>query len=321
MSVRVAVVGARGYTGRELCGILARHPEVELVYAASAQAANTPLATLWPELASALGASTGLEFVAPTPRGVVDSAPDVVFLALPNGTSAPYVEALANNDDVVVIDLSADFRFDAAWTYGLVERNRQHLRGAKRISNPGCYATGMQLAIAPFLDVMGPEAPRVFGVSGYSGAGTTPSEKNDVDVLRDNLLAYSLLGHIHEREVSHHFVHPVRFTPHVASWFRGIHLTVDLSFTKVLSTDSMVAHLENAYRNEALVEVTREIPRVRDIVGRPGVVVGGAVAHPDEPRGVVVATIDNLAKGAATQAVQNMNLALGLDEYCALLAM
>ncbi len=106
--------------------------------------------------------------------------------------------------------------------------------------------------------------------------------------------------------------------PHVASWFRGIHLTIDLDFKTPLSSDNMFERLNRAYDNERLVEVQNEPPRVRAVAGRPVVTIGGAVAQPERRRGVVVATIDNLAKGAAVQAVQNMNLALRLDEFLAL---
>ena len=118
----------------------------------------------------------------------------------------------ANQADPVIIDLSADYRFDPSWYYGLPELTRARHAGQRRISNPGCYATAMQLAIAPMLDVLdGPV--QCFGVSGYSGAGTTPSDKNDPGKLRDNLMPYALTGHVHEREVSTQLHHPVEFMP------------------------------------------------------------------------------------------------------------
>ena len=105
--------------------------------------------------------------------------------------------------DTVVVDLSADFRFNEGWYYGLPELTRGGYAGQKRISNPGCYATAMQLAITPLLDrLAGP--PQCFGVSGYSGAGTTPSDKNNTELLHDNLMPYALADHMHEREVSRH---------------------------------------------------------------------------------------------------------------------
>ncbi len=144
------------------------------------------------------------------------------MLALPNGMAAPFVAALdASAPATVVLDLSADYRFDPGWYYGLPELTRNDYNGQKRISNPGCYATAMQLALAPMLmQLAGPA--QCFGVSGYSGAGTSPSDKNDPEKLRDNLMPYSLAGHVHEREASVHLGVPVQFMPHVAAHFRGL---------------------------------------------------------------------------------------------------
>src|SRR5690606_38726852 len=116
----------------------------------------------------------------------------------------------------VIVDLSADFRFDDKWTYGLPELvPRENIAKATRISNPGCYATAAQLAIAPLVPYLGGQ-PTVFGVSGYSGAGTKPSPKNDVKQLTDNLIPYSLTDHIHEREISAQLGVEVAFIPYVA---------------------------------------------------------------------------------------------------------
>src|SRR5690606_17762708 len=128
-----------------------------------------------------------LVFEALSPEQAAARAVDAVVLALPNGASAPYVEALGERP--VLVDLSADHRFDDGWRYGLVELFRDRLRGARRISNPGCYATAAQIALSPIAaELTAP--PRIFGVSGYSGAGTTPSDRNDPDKLRDNLMPY-----------------------------------------------------------------------------------------------------------------------------------
>ena len=153
------------------------------------------------------------------------------------------------------------------------------------MSNPGCYATGSQLGLGPLVSqslVNG--LPCIFGVSGYSGAGTKPSPKNDVNHLNNNLLPYSLVGHIHEREISSHLTNPVAFMPHVGQFFRGITLTIHV------------------------------IPEVKSIAGEHGVEVGGFKLDPSGKRLVLVVTLDNLLKGAATQAIQNVNLALNLKE-------
>ena len=143
--------------------------------------------------------------------------------------------------ETVIVDLSADHRFDDAWYYGLPELTRHAIAANARISNPGCYATAMQLAIAPLTDQLaGP--PQCFGVSGYSGAGTTPSDKNNPDKLRDNLMPYALVDHVHEREVSRQLGMPVEFMPHVAPHFRGITMTVNLWLQQAdRSRDAIIA--------------------------------------------------------------------------------
>ena len=152
---------------------------------------------------------------------------DCWVMALPNGVCKPFVDAVneAGKSDAVIVDLSADYRFDPAWTYGLPELvDRRNIANATRISNPGCYATAAQLGIAPLLKFIGGQ-PTVFGVSGYSGAGTKPSPKNDVKNLENNLIPYSLTDHIHEREISSQLGLDVAFIPHVAVWFQGIHVS------------------------------------------------------------------------------------------------
>jgi len=301
-TARLGLVGARGHTGAELLRLVDAHPHLELAFASSR------------ELVGQSMAGSDRSFVAYGPEEVARAGVDVVVLALPNGASEPYVRAIdASGHDVVVIDLSADHRFDDTWTYGLVERNRSALAGARRIANPGCYATGMQLALTPFLDVLDGPA-HVFGISGYSGAGTTPSRKNDIEVLRDNVLAYALTHHVHEREVTRHLAHPVHFVPHVASFFRGIHLTITMQLLDALDADVLRARLLAFADSEPLVRMTTEPPEVKHIAGHHHVEVGGLACVPDERRAVVCATIDNLLKGAATQAIENVNLALGYDE-------
>ncbi|MFO0661572.1 MAG: Asd/ArgC dimerization domain-containing protein [Polyangiaceae bacterium] len=152
-------------------------------------------------------------------------------------------------------------------------------------------------------------------MSGYSGAGTTPSPKNDPELLRDNLMPYSLVGHVHEREVSRHLGKTVRFMPHVAPFFRGIMLTISTELSQPISSAAeLMARYESRYRDKSLIRVQKDAPWVRDVMNRHEVVVGGFAVDPTGTHAVVVVTIDNLLKGAATQALQNLNLALGFDE-------
>lgn len=305
MTYTVGVVGARGYTGAELLAILGRHPQAEVSFAGSRQAVGEPVP------------GTDLVFENVGAEDLPDRQVDVVFLAMPDGVSDEYVEAIGR--DSVIVDISADHRFDPDWVYGLPELHRDKLGGAQRIANPGCYATALQLAVAPLLDRVD-GVPAIFGVSGYSGAGTTPGPRNDPEALADNLMPYKLVGHNHERESSRHLGHPVRFFPHVHQAFRGILITAHIPVSgQVSSTGQLRDIFEQAYGTEPLIDLQDEPPQLADGTGRPGVLIGGFETSEDGTSVVVVAAEDNLLKGAAVQAVQNMNLALGLEELAGIM--
>jgi N-acetyl-gamma-glutamyl-phosphate reductase len=306
--VSIGLCGARGYVGQELVQILARHPRFLLSFVASGTKEGQPVA------AHLVGAPTDLMFEALDPAGVAARGADAVVLALPNDHAAPYVAALdAARPDTVIVDVSSDHRFDDAWVYGLPEINRERVQGARRIANPGCYATAAALAVKPLFPHFIGECAHAFGVSGYSGAGATPSPRNDVDALRDNLMPYGLVAHTHELEVFRH-AGPVWLLPHVASWFRGITMTVSLSFRERLTPARLKDIYTRRYGSEPLVRITDEIPLVRDAVGLPHVTIGGFATGLGTKHGVLVVTLDNLLKGAASQAVQNLNLAFGFPE-------
>lgn len=308
----VGIVGARGHTGAELIKLIAAHPHLQLGFVSSRELAGQRVSDHHSDWHGELKFEN-LDADAVAAKGM-----DAVILALPNGLSAPFVAALdAARPETVIVDLSADQRFEPSWYYGLPELTRGDYLGQKRISNPGCYATAMQLAISPLLQQLaGP--PQCFGVSGYSGAGTTPSDKNNPELLRDNLMPYALTNHVHEREVTAHLRVPVEFMPHVAPHFRGITMTVNLWLNTVITREDVIALYQKYYANEALIEVLDEAPWVSRIAGRHGVQIGGFDVAPGGKRVVVVATLDNLLKGAATQAMQNLNLALGLDELASI---
>ena len=304
----VGIVGARGHTGAELIKLIDRHPHLELAFVSSRELGGQKVSD------HIAGFSGDLRYENLSHEQVGGKGADAVILALPNGKAAELVAAIdAQAPETVVVDLSADYRFNSDWYYGLPELTRGDYAGQKRISNPGCYATAMQLAIAPVLDQLaGP--PQCFGVSGYSGAGTTPSDKNNVELLRDNLMPYALADHMHEREVSRHLGVPVEFMPHVAPHFRGITMTVNLYLQQAVRLEDMRGLYRQRYTGEPLIRVIDDAPWVSRIAGRHGVELGGFTLAPGGKRMVVVATLDNLLKGAATQAMQNLNLAFGFDE-------
>jgi len=308
----IGIVGARGHTGAELIRLIAGHPDLELAFVSSRELAGQ-------RLADHNDAYRGdLAFGNLEPAAVAATGVDAVVLALPNGKAAPYVEAIDKaGAPTVIVDLSADYRFDERWYYGLPELYRDRWRGEKRISNPGCYATAVQVSIAPVKDLLA--APPVsFGVSGYSGAGTTPSDRNDPEKLRDNLMPYSLTGHMHEKEASRHLGLPVEFMPHVAPHFRGLTVTTNLYLAKQAKREDIVRRFEARYEKEPLIHVVDEAPWVSQIANRHHLDVGGFAMSTDGRRVVVVATLDNLLKGAATQAMQNVNRALGFAELTAI---
>jgi N-acetyl-gamma-glutamyl-phosphate reductase len=307
-SKTVGIVGARGHTGAELIRLIARHPHLELAFVSSRELDGQKVGDHIPEFAG------DLRYQNLSHEQVGGKGADAVILALPNGKAAGLVAAIdAQAPGTVIVDLSADYRFDPHWYYGLPELTRQDYAGQTRISNPGCYATAMQLAIAPLRDrLAGP--PQCFGVSGYSGAGTTPSDKNNTELLRDNLMPYALTDHMHEREVSRHLGVPVEFMPHVAPHFRGITMTVNLWLQQAMKIEDVRALYRERYAAEPLVRIVDEAPWVSRIAGRHGVEIGGFTLAPGGKRLVVVATLDNLLKGAATQAMQNLNLAFGFEE-------
>lgn len=304
-SYTVGVVGARGHTGAELMRILDNHPYVEVSFAGSRELAGEPVP-----------ATEGLIYENIGPDEVAQRELDGLFLALPDGIGGPWVEEIS--DDTVIIDISADHRFDDDWVYGLPELFREKIKGARRIANPGCYATALQLAIFPFMDDLG-GTPTVFGVSGYSGAGTTPSSRNDPENLADNLIPYQLAGHNHEREGTRYLERTVRFMPHVHPAFRGLLVTAHMPLNGPTTVDDAQDRLISAYENEALVDVQEEIPTLKDGTELTGVLIGGTTVSEDGVGLTVVAVEDNLLKGAAVQAVQNLNLALGVPEISGIL--
>lgn len=308
---KVALIGARGYTGQALISLLNTHPNMDLRHVSSRELAGQPLSGY---------TKRAITYENLTPddchRMASNNEIDCWVMALPNGVCAPYVAAIdsassapnANtpNQRALIVDLSADFRFDSAWTYGLPELvTRSNIAKATRIANPGCYATAAQLMIAPLLPYLAPHAgPTVFGVSGYSGAGTKPSPKNDVNNLKDNLIPYSLTDHIHEREISTQLGTSVAFIPHVASWFAGIHHSASIPLKQKMTSREIRGLFQERYAGEKLVRVTGEPPSVRAIAGRYGVEVGGFGVHSSGERVVVCGVIDNLLKGAAGQCLR-----------------
>lgn len=296
----IGLIGARGHVGAELVEVLQHHPKLELVLASSTSRAGTAVP------------GTDLVFEDITPASLLDYIwnLDALVLALPNQRAAEWADTIQiHKPGLVVLDISADFRFDPDWVYGLPEINREALKGATRISNPGCYATAAQLALQPIRSWLA-GAPAIFGVSGYSGAGATPNPRNDINRLADNLMPYNLVGHLHEQEISHQLGREVHFTPHVAQFFRGLSVTVQVDLHEPVNADSILDKLCTVYASAEHVAVTAEIPEVAQVRNTSNAIIGGVEVSEDGKRAVLVSVIDNLRKGAASQAIQNLELAL-----------
>jgi N-acetyl-gamma-glutamyl-phosphate reductase len=328
--VRVALVGAAGYAGGELLRQLAEHPAVEIGSVHARERDGRPVGEAHPHLAP-----LGLTFTDAEPGDV-----DVAFLALPHGASAPLAARLLS-DGVRVVDIGADFRLrDAAayarWyggphpapellenaVYGLTEWSRERLSGATLVANPGCYPTAALLALMPFARCgsIGDEVI-VDAKSGISGAGRGAGADYLFTELTESTRAYGLDGHRHRPEVEQGLAAAgarplVTFVPHLVPQSRGIHATCYLSLREDLDDAALAGILRDAYDAEPFVHVADAPPATKQVAGSNHAVVHARRVA--ERRAVVISVIDNLGKGAAGQAIQNMNVAFGLDETAGL---
>jgi N-acetyl-gamma-glutamyl-phosphate reductase len=313
----VAILGASGYAGIELSRLIALHPGVELAVAGSDRWAGEPIA-------SRIGLPHDLHYLAPDRALEHAAACSAVFLATPAEISHDYVPQLVGQEKTTtVIDLSGAFRLrDAAAyerhygfvhrhpallaeaVYGLPELGRARIAGAKLIANPGCYATAIQLAIAP-LAKLGLRWV-VDAVSGVTGAGRKATEAMSFVEVANDVRTYRALRHQHAPEISQGLGARVAFVPHLVPIARGILATCHAQLADVGSAYAI-------YKDEPFIDLARDADDVslHHVVGTNRCRIGWTVEDDDL---VVTAAIDNLVKGAAGQAVQNLNLALGLPE-------
>lgn len=313
MNYKVAVLGARGYVGLELISIVSKHPNLELIVASSRELKGKSIESYQKK-------ELRYQFIDADKAS--DLNVDLVFLALPNGLSKEYVQSITKTSpETKIIDLSADNRFDDDWFYSLPEVDLLSGKGmpedsnvkklVKLISNPGCYATAIQLSLAPLKEFIEGKVS-CFGVSGYSGAGTKPSDKNNIDKLKDNLMPYQLTEHVHEKEVSKQLDLDIKFSPHVAEFFRGINVTSHINLNVELNELAIKSLFEKFYDKYELVTIQDEPPFVKSVAGTHQAIIGGFSLSEDGKHLAINCVIDNLLKGAATQAIQNANLALDL---------
>jgi N-acetyl-gamma-glutamyl-phosphate reductase len=330
---RAGIIGASGFTGAELLRLIAAHPELDVAVATADSQAGVPAGTLYPSLAAAYPDLV----LAPTDDAALDAVDgfDVVFLGLPHEASMALAPRLVGRVGTVV-DLSAAYRLKDAdlyprWygfahdqpallaeaVYGLPERHRAELAGARLVATPGCYVTAATLALAPLIDagLVATAGIIVDAASGVSGAGRALKADTAFCAVDENFNAYGLLDHRHTPEIEQNLGAQVLFTPHLAPMNRGILATCYArpADGADLSTDALLATLRDAYASEPFVVVVEGSPGTKATLGSNAVHV---TARYDARTGTVVAlaALDNLTKGASGGALQAANVALGLDE-------
>ena len=327
MGITVAVAGASGYAGGELLRLLQAHPDLEPGPLAAGESAGRPVTDLHPQLRSYAGRS----FVATDAETLAGA--DAVLLALPHGRSAALAAQLPAS--LPVVDLGADHRLTdpaqwarfydgehaGTWAYGVPELNRPALTGNPRIAGAGCHATAVELALAPLLrrGLVEPADLTAVSVTGTSGAGRTASAAFTGAQVMGDVSAYKVGRHQHLAEILQ-LLGPdatLSFTPVLAPMPRGILATC--TARTAAGAEELTAALHDQYDGEPFVDVVDVPPHTGATLGGNGAQVYAAV-DVSAGRAVVVVALDNLVKGAAGQAIQCLNLALGLDETAGLSA-
>ena len=339
----VAIVGANGYSGEELCAILARHPRVRLAAVTSRQHAGKSVVDILPRLAGRPSVS-GLRFSESSVDNLLGSGVEFIFLALPHGLAkefaAPLVEAGKR-----IIDLSADFRLRdakiyqefygeehgaahllAGAVYGIPELHRAAIAGAGLVASAGCYPTSILLPLVPLLKagLLQPSTIIASSASGVSGAGRKAETSLLYAECNESLRAYGLPKHRHLSEIEQELslaaaaTVAITFVPHLAPMNRGIHSTIFVNPAEGKKLADIEACWQAAYAREPFVRLTKSLPDVKNVNGTNFCDIA---VREDARTGrlVILSVVDNLVKGAAGQAVQNFNLMAGLPETEALL--
>ncbi|MDO8886345.1 N-acetyl-gamma-glutamyl-phosphate reductase [Candidatus Oleimmundimicrobium sp.] len=335
--INVGIIGASGYTGAELLRLLTNHSEVKISYVTANKYAGQKVSALYPNFYGICD----LMFEK-FDSDIAKKKAEVFFVALPHGTSMNVVPELLG-ENRKVIDLSGDFRFPKkdvyeSWykmphkhpellgsaVYGLCEINREKIKGSDFISNPGCFPTGSILAVAPLLkeEIISESDIIIDALTGVSGAGRSANKETHYCSCDENVNSYKVGGthqHIPETEqemskISNKEV-KLTFTPHLASFSRGIYSTIYCKLKKDISTEELLKTYNDFYKNHYFIKILPKgvYPEIKSVAGSNFCQIGLEV---DERTGrvIVISAIDNLVKGASGQAIQNMNLMCGFDE-------
>ena len=337
--LKVAIVGASGYTGVELIRLLLNHPEIEITCVTSRQNAGMSISSVFPSLLGRID----LQFD-PVDLDLIIRKSDFVYTALPHKAAMTVVPDLLNAGKKVV-DLSADYRLHdvavyEAWydkhtspellgeaVYGLPELFRDNVRGARLVANPGCYPTSIALGLAPLLEkgLVDLKSLIVDSKSGTSGAGRSAKVGSLYCEVNEGFKAYGVASHRHTPEIEQTLGHlsgqavQVSFTPHLLPVSRGILSTCYASLVQPIDTAALQQLYAQRYAGEPFVRVhpAGDLPNILHVRGSNCCNIG-VVSDPRTGRAIIVSVIDNLLKGAASQAVQNMNLMQGWAEDCGL---
>ena len=334
---KIAIIGATGYTGSELVRILTHHPEVSIEVITSETHKGMAFSDIHPQFRG----------IADDPLRSADEienySPDLVFLALPHGISMQFVEKLWNKN-IKIIDLSGDFRLNSPDTYyqwyniehsfpegfkhaifGLPELNRDRIKNSHLVANPGCFPTGAILSVYPLLkhNLVNPEKIIIDSKTGVTGAGVKPKNVTHFPNVHDNFKAYNISGHRHTIEIQQELSKAgeqsavVQFTPHLLPVDRGI-LSTAYTFPNQQLSDKEVKNIfKEMYKDTFFIRYNDALPEIKNV--RATNYVDISVSYDQRTGNIISLTaLDNLVKGAAGQAVQNMNLMLNLDELSGL---
>lgn len=330
---KVAVLGASGYTGSDLLRFLLVHPNVEVTHLTAEKHAGKMISDVFPHLKGFLD----LELKPLKPKSIPKDI-DIVFTALPHGTSAKVIKELYERD-IKIIDLGADFRLSnknyKKWygehpcpelikkaVYGITELNRHKVKKAKLVANPGCYPTSSILGLAPLLinKIADHASIIIDSKSGVSGAGRSPSLDYHYSEVNEGMKAYKVGEHRHMPEIEEALSNysglkvKVSFTPHLIPMDRGILSTIYVNLNKSLTTKKLIDIYNEHYKDERFVRISPEnvYPSTNQVRGSNYCDIGVKVNSNNTA--VIVSVIDNLVKGASGQAVQNMNVMMGYEE-------
>ena len=310
MRIKTAIIGAAGYTGGELLRLLVHHPACELVYVHSNSQKGKKIVEVHPDLIG----DSDLVFT----DQVQTEGIEAVFLGLPHGETKGFLEKHSFNPETVIIDLSTDFRDESnGFVYGLPELNKTKIQTAKKIANPGCFATAIQLALLPSVAKGWVKNQiHISGITGSTGAGKKLAETSHFSYRTGNMSVYKLFDHQHLKEINQTFSQvnsdfdsEMLFVPYRGNFARGIWITAYLPFEGT-SDDALIAY-RDFYGQAPFTQISDQEIDLKQVVNT-----NKCIIYLQVKKGqlVIYSAIDNLLKGASGQAVQNFNLAFGLDE-------